>query len=117
MPAGLYTGLGWYQETNRSSLDHLELQVGIVGPAALGEQVQNAFHRLFGLETSSSWAFQLKSEPGIVLSYDHKWRLSMPVAGGLTVDAIPEFGGSAGNIYTYGEVGLMLRIGQNMNAD
>jgi hypothetical protein len=31
----LYAGVGLYQETNRYVLDHLELLVGVVGPASL----------------------------------------------------------------------------------
>jgi len=113
----LYAGLGWYQETNRSSLDHLELQLGVVGPAALAKEVQGGFHDLLGQKTSAAWGFQLKNEPGIVISYDHKWRLGMPLGSGFAVDAIPEFGGSLGNVFTYGQAGLMLRFGQNLNAD
>jgi lipid A 3-O-deacylase len=113
----LYSGIGWYQQTNRSSLDHLELLLGVVGPAALAKQVQGGFHDALGQKTSAAWGFQLKNEPGVVLSYDHKWRFGMPVGGGLSIDAIPEFGGSVGNILTYGQVGTMVRLGQNLNAD
>jgi lipid A 3-O-deacylase len=113
----LYAGLGWYQETNRSTLDHLEVQLGVVGPAALAKEMQTSFHQLLGQNSSQVWNFQLRNEPGIVVSYDHKWRLGMPLGGGLAIDAIPEFGGSIGNVYTYGEAGLMLRFGSNLNAD
>jgi len=113
----LYAGLGWYQQTNRNTLDHLELLLGVVGPDALAKQVQGGFHDLLGQKTSAAWAFQLKNEPGIVLSYDHKWRIGMPVGGSFSIDAIPEFGGSVGNIFTYGQLGMMVRFGQNLNAD
>jgi lipid A 3-O-deacylase len=113
----LYAGIGWYQQTNRSSLDHFELLLGVVGPAALAKEVQGGFHDLLGQKTSAAWAFQLKNEPGVVLSYDHKWRIGTPIGGGLSVDAIPEFGGSVGNVLTYGQLGMMVRLGQNLNAD
>jgi lipid A 3-O-deacylase len=113
----LYAGVGWYQETNRSSLDHLEVVLGVVGPAALAKEVQGGFHDLLGQKTSAAWGFQLRNEPGIVVSYDHKWRFGMPIGGGLSIDAIPEFGFSLGNVYTYGQIGTMFRIGQNLNAD
>ena len=113
----LYAGLGWYQETNRNTLDHLELVAGVVGPAALAREVQQGFHSLIGQSSSSAWGYQLRNEPGVVLSYDHKWRFDRPIGGGLSIQAIPEFGGSVGNIYTYGELGAMVRIGQNLNAD
>jgi lipid A 3-O-deacylase len=113
----LYSGIGWYQQTNRNSLDHLEVLLGVVGPAALAKEVQGGFHDLLGQKTSAAWGFQLRNEPGIVLSYDHKWRFGMPLGGGLSIDAIPEFGGSVGNVFTYGQVGTMVRLGQNLNAD
>jgi len=113
----LYAGLGWYQETNRSSLDHLELQLGVIGPAALAKEMQTSFHDLLGQNSSQAWGFQLKNEPGIVVSYDHRWRLGMPVGGGFGFDVIPEIGGSVGNVYTYGEAGVVFRFGSNLNAD
>jgi hypothetical protein len=113
----LYGGLGWYQETNRASLDHFELVGGVVGPASLAKQVQVGFHNLLGQNSSAAWGYQLRNEPGIVLSYDHKWRVGTPIGGGLSIDAIPEFGGSVGNVYTYGELGLLVRLGRNLNAD
>jgi lipid A 3-O-deacylase len=113
----LYTGFGLYQETNRTTLDHFELQIGVIGPASLAQQVQDGFHHAFGQTGSAGWAFQLKNEPGVVLSYERKWRGDLVSAGGLGVDLIPELGASIGNVYTYGEAGVMLRIGHNMKAD
>jgi hypothetical protein len=36
----LYLGADLLQDTDRHVLEHLELQIGVVGPAALGKQVQ-----------------------------------------------------------------------------
>jgi len=117
----LYAGAGLYQETDHHSLDHLQLLVGVIGPAALGEQVQNGFHDVIsGINaqvTAAGWGSQLKNEAGVVLSYEHKWRWGMPLGGGFAVDFIPEVGGTVGNVFTYAEVGGMLRLGQNLNAD
>jgi hypothetical protein len=117
----MYVGAGLYQETDRHSLDHVQLLVGVVGPAALGEQVQNGFHDLIsGINsqvTAAGWGSQLKNEPGVVLSYEHKWRWDAPLGRGFSVDVIPEIGGSVGNVFTYGEASAMLRLGQNLKAD
>jgi len=117
----MFGGAGLYQETDRHSLDHVELLVGVVGPAALGEQVQNGFHTLIsGINSqvaAAGWGSQLKNEPGVVLSYEHKWRVDAPLGGGFSVDFIPEVGGSLGNVFTYGEASAMLRFGQNLKAD
>lgn len=117
----LYAGAGLYEESGHRSLDHFELDVGVVGPAALGEQVQNGFHSLLNSlgqsEYQAAWGYQLANEPGVVVSYEHKWRFDMPIGAGLSVDAIPEVGGTVGNVYTYGEASTMLRLGENLNAD
>jgi lipid A 3-O-deacylase len=117
----LYVGAGLYQETDHHSLDHVQLLIGVVGPAALGEQVQNGFHDLISSinsqVTAAGWGSQLKNEPGVVLSYEHKWRWGMPLGGGFGVDVIPEVGVTAGNVFTYAETGAMLRVGRNLNAD
>jgi hypothetical protein len=118
----LYTGAGLYQQHANHSLDHFELEVGVVGPASLAAQVQEGFHSLLTALgkpqiVPAGWAYQLNNEPGVVLSYEHKWRFDIPIGGGLSVDAIPEVGATVGNIYTYGEVSTLLRLGQNLNAD
>ncbi len=113
----LYVGLGWNQETNRRVLDHLELQVGVIGPASLAREVQTGYHKLLNQIDPPGWSYQLKNEPGVVLSYEHKWRIGAPIGAGLAIDFIPEFGGSLGNVYTYGQIGGMVRIGRNLNVD
>ncbi len=117
----LYAGAGLYQETDHRSLDHLQLLLGVVGPDALGEQVQNGFHSLIGGLVSqlyvAGWGYQLSNEPGVVLTYEHKWRWDKPLGGGFALDVIPDVGGTAGNVYTYAETGAIVRIGQNLNAD
>lgn len=113
----LYAGLGLYQETNRNSLEHIELLVGVVGPASLAEEVQTSFHNVLGQRTSQAWSYGLRNEPGFVLSYERKWRVDFPLAGSVGVDLIPELGASFGNVFTYGQAGLMVRLGQNLRAD
>ena len=113
----LYVGGSLLQETDRRSLESLQLLVGVVGPSALGRQTQAAFHSLLGQHEPQGWGSQLRDEPGLVLSYERKWRLEHALAGTLAVDAVPEIGASVGNVLTYGQVGLLLRIGQGLEAD
>jgi lipid A 3-O-deacylase len=113
----LYVGTSLLQETDRRMLENLEFQLGVVGPAALGKQTQNSFHKLIGQDRAAGWGTELQNEPGIVISYERKWRL--PVLGdGITgIDVIPELGASVGNIFTYGDTGALLRIGKNLGTD
>src|SRR3546814_20443944 len=67
------------------------------------------------------WDTQLKTEPGIVLSYERKWRGLLPALSddptGLAIDATPHVGVALGNIYTHANTGLTIRIGQELPAD
>ena len=113
----LYTGVGLIQDTDRRQLDHLELLLGVVGPAALGRTVQNDWHQFIGIQQATGWDSQLHNEPGLMLSYEHKWRFLQPFGNGFAIDAIPEIGGTVGNVMTYGEIGTMFRFGKNLEAD
>jgi len=73
----LYAGFGIESELPREHgrriLVSFELQVGIVGPTALGKQTQQAAHKIFGSEKANGWDNQLKNEPTINLYYDRVW--------------------------------------------
>ncbi len=48
----------------------------MVGPAALGEQVQNDWHQFIGIGGGQGWDDQLKNEPGLAISATtSRWRL------------------------------------------
>ena len=118
--AWLYTGASLLQETEHKgyhTLENAELLMGIVGPAALGGVTQNDFHQFVGVNSALGWHNQLHNEPGLIATYERKYRFQQPLIGSLVIDAIPEFGASVGNIMTYGEVGGMVRFGQNLAAD
>ena len=116
--ASLYaeTGEGfgpYYKET----LDSVALEIGMVGPSALGKQVQNGFHELIGVETSKGWKNQLGDELGINLIGERKWRPSPLRFMGFEADAVPHVGASLGNVYTHVNGGATLRFGQNLSID
>ena len=115
--AWLYTGGALLQE-NGNQLTGLELLVGVVGPAALGRQVQNDWHQfVVGIPGGQGWHGQLKNEPALAVSYDKHWRVCLADLDGVGVDVVPSAGVTAGNVFTYGAVGGMLRIGQDLDAD
>ena len=112
----LYVGTSLLQDNNQRSLENLELDLGVVGPAALGKQTQNDFHQLIGVKQAQGWSSQIQYEPGIMVSYERAWRL--PLIGNTDgIDVVPQAGGTAGNIFTYGDIGGMIRFGQNLHAD
>ncbi|MGH6947373.1 MAG: lipid A deacylase LpxR family protein [Kiloniellales bacterium] len=113
----LYGGVSLlsYDENN---LGTLSLEVGVVGPLSLADETQSFWHDVIGVDRAEGWDNQLENEPGLVLSYERKWRrgIAFPLIG-LEVDATPHVGVSLGNIYTYGAGGLTLRIGEELAKD
>lgn len=106
---------------DRESYGAFEVQIGVVGPAALGEQVQNNLHDFIGIDRSFGWDRQLKDELGINLVVSRQWRynwlLDPDSERGLAVGIIPTFTGSLGNVQTSAAAGMMLRLGSNLLAD
>jgi hypothetical protein len=101
-----------------AALDTVEVTLGMVGPAALGRQVQNGFHDIIGVAHANGWTHQIHNEPGLNLGYERKWRLSTADARkGWGADLIPHVGASLGNIFTYANAGFELRGGWHLPAD
>lgn len=100
-----------------TSFTLFELQAGLVGPSALGEQVQNNFHDLIGDNRSRGWDYQLKDEFvfGAVLS--RTWRVPLVQFLGLETELLPSATLAAGTITSLAGAGAVLRIGQGLEAD
>jgi lipid A 3-O-deacylase len=112
----LYGAVSLYRITARTSR-MLELQVGVVGPSALGKFVQNTVHDFRGFERANGWDYELKDEPAVTGRYESKWRVPLGNFWGMETEVIPDFSFSVGNVQTYLGVGGMLRIGEGLQAD
>jgi lipid A 3-O-deacylase len=113
----LYGGLALVVD-HGNQLDSFLLNVGMVGPSARAEEVQNNVHRVIDSDRSNGWANQLHDEVGGQLIYEHRWRGVLQTHGGfLGADLSPHIGGSAGNIATYANAGLTLRVGNDLRDD
>ena len=101
-------------------LDTLQLDFGLVGPAAGGEFVQNNFHRLIGIAPANGWANQLYNEPTFGLTFDRRWRIGRRVLlddPKLEYDIVPQLGATVGNAATFASTGAVLRIGKDLRND
>lgn len=101
-------------------LDTLQLDLGVIGPAAGGEFVQNNFHSLIGVASANGWANQLHNEPTIGLAFERRWRTGRSVLiedPKLEFDFIPRIGAALGNVATYASAGGTARIGKNLRDD
>lgn len=98
-----------------------ELQLGVVGPSALGEQVQNNLHDFLNIDRALGWDAQLKDEFGANLVWTRLWRINRSLhpgrADSLEYGFVPAVTVSLGNVDTYASGGLMARIGRNLDAD
>jgi len=118
-----YFGIGLVAETRRW-LDKIELDLGVVGPYSLAEDVQTGWHELIGIDVPKGWGTQLHNEPGAVLYFERSWRdvENYPVGtifplGDVAFDFSPHLGGALGNVFTYGSGGVSTRLGNNLRRD
>lgn len=116
----LYGTVGMVSDTGRR-YDNIELTLGVVGPASGAEHVQRLIHdigRGIGARDPRGWKYQLKNEPGIILSYERKWRSIYQFSPfGMAVDLTPYAGVNLGNIYTNASAGAIVRLGDDLPAD
>lgn len=116
----LYAGVALLSET-ATTLDTLEIDIGVVGPASLAEPNQKIYHELIGSPRPQGWDNQLSNEPTIALIYERRWRQEIWHPTGpdsdLGIDVTPSVGAALGNVFTYASTGLALRLGENLPSD
>lgn len=102
-------------------LDLYSFDVGLIGPAAQGEQVQRNLHRLIRAVDPQGWDSQLRNEGVFAVGIERRWRatalLSRALPGGLEADFTPGLGFSAGNLRVYGKGSIGFRIGSRFADD
>lgn len=107
--AWLYIAAETLRETDRKTT-RLGLLFGIVGPEALGEEVQRAVHERFRFRMPMGWNHQLPLEPTLQLRISQERRLLFatrgPAAYGLTLD----LGADVGNALITGASQIAARL-------
>lgn len=108
----LYGAVGLTSITD-NHLDELEFTLGIVGPAALGEQTQKFVHtHVSNSPTPKGWRHQLKNEVGAIISARRRWPAWYTNnLGPLRLRVEPDINLSLGNIYTYAGTGTTFTLG------
>jgi hypothetical protein len=106
--AWLYAGGGVARESGRG-VRSLEVELGVTGPPALGEWVQNGVHRLTGSERQEGWAHQTGFEPGILLRFQEGRRW-----GGGAARVEPALRLELGNVRTAAAMGASGVLGRGM---
>jgi lipid A 3-O-deacylase len=101
-------------------MDTYELEFGLIGPSALGEQSQRGIHQILGAPDPQGWDSQLKDEFVFAGSFDRRWRAYrayIDVPGGLEFDLTPNAGVTLGTLRTEARVGVAARIGYRIDND
>lgn len=113
----LYGSVGVISDTG-SQLDNLQLTLGVVGPASGADRTQKFIHSLIDYTNPEGWHHQLHNEPGIVLTYERKWRGLYEFSPfGWGVDITPSLGGAIGNVFTHAAAGAVVRLGYDLPSD
>jgi len=113
----LYLGFA-YNARNAREMDTVEIDIGMVGPASLARQSQNTIHDWRGIDRFNGWDNQLNNELGIQFVKERKNKvLVISRADAPKIDAITHYGFSLGNVKTYLNAGLEMRIGSYLPDD
>ncbi len=112
-----FSGTATARNPERRIQDSLQINLGIVGPAALGEPTQRNFHRLIRGIDPRGWSAQLRNEPAveIVGQRQKAWRVFDlgPIESDVSLHGSAAFG----NVRIYGAIGGTFRVGINLPED
>ena len=113
----LYGGV-YLQRASGRVFDHFEVDLGVIGPSSLAEEVQRVVHDLFNQVEPGGWDNQLGDEFGIDFVYQRKWKVSLLTSGGDdSVQLIPQVGFVLGTVHRHAGVGVLVRMGVNLPDD
>ncbi len=98
-------------------LDLARLEIGVVGDAAFGEQVQSDFHEFINGVDPKGWRFQLKNEPAFVVRLERQRRRELLDFGPVQLEGGARLGGALGTVETSASVGADLRFGNGLSGD
>jgi lipid A 3-O-deacylase len=97
-----YLGASLLHESGGRMLENFEIDLGVVGPLALGDPAQLTRHRIIGDASAKGWGYQLHDEPGAMISCERFWRRPVLGDGGRRVDVVPQIGATVGSVMTDG---------------
>ena len=115
----VYLAAGFTTE-NADEIETWRLSLGLVGPGARAEVIQNNIHREIGSDEALGWDNQLGNEAVLSVAYEKKWlRLarSKTFNNELEIDFLPHASGALGTPLTYVGGGGMVRIGRGLDWD
>jgi lipid A 3-O-deacylase len=97
--------------------DEFEVNLGIVGPEALGKETQKWWHSMWDYIDPQGWGNQLKTEPAFQMFFDRAFRFGVETENFWGIECIPHVKAAVGTVYDYAEFGTTIRAGFNLPKD
>lgn len=91
----------------------LELDIGMIGPSALGKEIQNSLHDMIARPKAMGWENGLHDEPTLQLAYQKRLKYFQTE----NMDFIPSYGVGLGNVHIGGHIGGLFRYGIHLPDD
>lgn len=99
--------------------EHLELDIGLLGPMSQAGYMQELVHDEFEQEEPRGWRHQVQNEVGVDLKYQRRWRYNvaqdengMPIA-----QVLPYADATVGTVHINASAGAVFRYGVNLPDD
>jgi lipid A 3-O-deacylase len=115
--AGLLTGDVSLLSDTPTTRSMLTLTLGVAGPLAGGEIVQNDFHGLIGRPKVAGWNNQIPNTAVFEVTHERIWRQSLGTIAGMETDVLPSLTIGVGDLRDYAQAGVTVRLGEGLDAD
>jgi hypothetical protein len=105
----LYGGFGMHRVYKNNQILKTTLQVGVIGPAAFGKELQDFIHAFYNFKKAIGWKHQIKSAVGINLNASYNKFLAKNASNYLDITWINK--AKIGTVFTNISSGLYARMG------
>lgn len=120
-----YAGYLWagvyFQRANETTLDHLQIDLGVMGDWSQADTLQDEIHEWTDGIQPQGWANQIGEQVTFQATYRRKWRFDLnPIDIGETrieSQFIPQAGLTLGTVHRFVEGAGLLRVGYNLPDD
>ena len=113
----MYGGI-FAQRASENQMEHLELNMGMIGPVASGGEVQGFVHHFMGVAEAKGWDNQLKDEFETDVTWLRRQRVDEQYFKRTeNFDAHLEYGATVGTLHRNANLGIVFRYGMNLPND
>ena len=113
----LFLGL-FFQRARERTLEHYQMELGVVGPLSFAEDAQKWVHDGTGAPDPVGWDNQLGDEVTFQTHYRRKWRSDPPRPDqAFQTQWVPQVAAALGTVHRFIEGGVLWRAGQNLPDD